>query len=118
LIARVTSRKAKLSAPHAVKIIGPRAAASLIISATVAQGETMKRLTLAFVVAAGLVGVATADDTTPPAKNDYSIASNWLCLPGHEDACSANEDTTVVAPNGKMKAERFRAAKKAPVDCF
>src|SRR5512135_1386794 len=70
------------------------------------------------VLAAGLVLPALADDATPPAKNNYSIASNWLCLPGHEDACSANEDATVVAANGRVKKEKFRAAKKAPVDCF
>jgi hypothetical protein len=69
-------------------------------------------------LAAGLVMPALADDAPAPAKNDYSIASNWLCLPGHEDACSANEDATVVAADGTMKSEKFRAAKKAPIDCF
>ena len=58
----------------------------------------MKRLALA--VAGGRRPASALRRPTMPrrrAKNDYSIASNWLCLPGHEDACSANEDATVVA---------------------
>jgi len=72
---------------------------------------------LAFVFASVVAtGAAAADQ--PPMGNDYADASNWLCLPGHEDACSANEDATVVAANGTLKAEKFKPAKKAPVDCF
>ena len=78
----------------------------------------MRRFAILLTLAAGLAGTATADDATPPAKNDYSIASNWLCLPGHEDACSADEESTIVAPNGKLKVEKFRPSKKAPIDCF
>ena len=78
----------------------------------------MRRFAILLMLAAGLAGTATADDATPPAKNDYSIASNWLCLPGHEDACSADEESTIVAPNGKLKVEKFRPSKKAPIDCF
>jgi len=76
------------------------------------------RLWGAVVLAAGLVLPALAEDATPPAKNDYSIASNWLCLPGYEDACSANEDVTIVEADGTLKSEKFRAARKAPIDCF
>jgi len=78
----------------------------------------MRRFAILLTLAAGLAGTATADDATPPAKNDYSIASNWLCLPGHEDACSADEVSTIVAPNGKLRVEKFRPSKKAPIDCF
>jgi hypothetical protein len=78
----------------------------------------MMRISTLLVLAAGLALPALADDAAPPAKNDYSIASNWLCLPGHEDACSANEDATIVAANGRLTSEKFRAAKKAPIDCF
>ena len=78
----------------------------------------MRRFAILLTLAAGLAGTATADDATPPAKNDYSIASNWLCLPGHEDACSADEESTIVAPIGKLKVEKFRPSKKAPIDCF
>jgi len=78
----------------------------------------MTKYALTLVLTAGLAvgGLASADEM--PAKNDYSIASNWLCLPGHEDACSANEDATVVRANGTLKKEMFHPAKNAPVDCF
>jgi hypothetical protein len=61
---------------------------------------------------------AAADQPAASTRNDYSDASNWLCLPGHEDACSANEDATIVAADGTLKTEKFRAAKKPKVDCF
>jgi hypothetical protein len=70
---------------------------------------------LAFVLAS-FASAATAD--TAPAGNDYSNAANWLCLPGHEDACSASQDTTVVAADGTLRTEKFKPAKNAPVDCF
>ena len=80
----------------------------------------MSRFAGALLLFAGIVAstAAMADAPAAPAKNDYSDASNWLCLPGHEDACSANEDATVVAANGTMKAETFRPAKNAAIDCF
>ncbi len=74
-------------------------------------------LTLAF--AAGLTASnAALADAPPTPKNDYSRADNWLCLPGHDDACSANEDATVVSANGTLKPEKFRPAKNPPIDCF
>jgi hypothetical protein len=74
--------------------------------------------TLLLLAAVAASGAGLAADTGASAANDYSNASNWLCLPGHEDACSANEDATVVAANGTLRPEKFRPAKKAPVDCF
>lgn len=52
------------------------------------------------------------------AGNDYSAAANWLCLPGHDDACDANEDATAVQPDGTLTVEKFKPVKDAPVDCF
>ena len=79
----------------------------------------MKGLVLALALTAGLGATAAANaDEAPAPKNDYSRADNWLCLPGHEDACSANQDATVVKANGTLKPEKFRAAKNPPVDCF
>jgi len=84
----------------------------------------MSRMAKALALGGALftMGAALAADTppaaVPAAKNDYSRADNWLCLPGHEDACSADEDATVAAANGTLKPEKFRPAKNAPVDCF
>jgi hypothetical protein len=52
------------------------------------------------------------------AANDYSMTDNWLCLPGHADACDANEDATAVQADGSMTVEKFKPVKDAPVDCF
>jgi Protein of unknown function (DUF3089) len=52
------------------------------------------------------------------AGNDYSAAANWLCLPGHEDACAADEDATIVQADGTLTVEKFKPVKDAPVDCF
>jgi hypothetical protein len=63
-----------------------------------------------------------AEPASPPAAsaapNDYGQAENWLCVPGHNAACDANLDTTVVAADGSTKIEKFSPAKAAPVDCF
>lgn len=65
------------------------------------------------------VAAASGDNAPAPmAKNDYSRPDNWLCLPGHEDACSANQDATVVKANGTLVSEKFKPAKNPPVDCF
>lgn len=53
-----------------------------------------------------------------PEKNDYGKGENWLCRPGRQDACSADLTTTIVAANGKLKEEKFKADPKAPIDCF
>ncbi len=81
----------------------------------------MKRITfaLAFGTLIAATGLALADDAPiAPARNDYSIASNWLCLPGHDDACGAAEDATIVAADGTLTPEKFKPAKHAPIDCL
>jgi hypothetical protein len=82
----------------------------------------MKRLAAALIVAAAALpaladDAPTAQNQTMP-KNDYSRADNWLCLPGQEDACSANQDATVVKANGTLIPETFKPAKNPPIDCF
>jgi hypothetical protein len=78
----------------------------------------MTKFACALLLTIGLAAFSVANADEMPAKNDYSTASNWLCLPGHEDACSADEDATVVTADGTLKHEKFRAAENAPVDCF
>ena len=57
---------------------------------------------------------------TPAAKNDYSKAESWLCLPGNSgDACgTADLATTIVTAQGKLKTEKWTGNANAPVDCF
>jgi hypothetical protein len=68
---------------------------------------------------------AQSQDQTPqPAaqtKNDYSKAEAWLCRPGRpasEDACAVDLTTTIVAANGKLTEEKWKANPNAPIDCF
>ena len=54
-------------------------------------------------------------------KNDYAKLDNWLCRPGLErakDACAADQASTVVAANGKLKIEKFKPASNPAIDCF
>jgi DUF3089 family protein len=74
-------------------------------------GDSMtKPLLLALAVAASV--------SAQPAKNDYADGRNWLCLPGRQDACAVDQTTTVVAGDGKLTREIFKADPGAPIDCF
>jgi hypothetical protein len=53
-----------------------------------------------------------------PAAPDYADPRSWLCKPGREDACSADLTTTVIAANGKLTREAFKANPNAAIDCF
>ena len=71
----------------------------------------------------GSVGFAARAETMPapippPAKNDYANPQTWLCLPGRTDACAVDNTSTVVAADGTMSKEAWKADPKAPVDCF
>ncbi len=68
-------------------------------------------LTMAPSLAGGTVAAAQT-----PTKNDYAEAKNWLCRPGQKDACAV--DLTVVAADGNMKREAWKADPKARIDCF
>src|SRR4030095_302477 len=55
---------------------------------------------------------------TAPAPVDYSKDSNWLCLPGKADVCSAPMATTTVNPTGYGKRSNSSPAKGPALDCF
>ncbi len=59
---------------------------------------------------------ASATAATPPA--DYADPVLWLCRPGRADACAVNLDATIIAEDGSMTREAFRADPDAPIDCF
>jgi hypothetical protein len=63
------------------------------------------------------VPVAEAEPA-PPTPNDYGQAETWLCVPGHNAACEANLDTTVIAANGTTRLEKFTPARAPAIDCF
>jgi hypothetical protein len=57
----------------------------------------------------------TGAAATPP---DYASADNWLCRPGHNEACAVELDTTAVAADGGTQLEPFKASAEPPIDCF
>jgi DUF3089 family protein len=59
-----------------------------------------------------------ASASAQTAKNDYSDGKTWLCRPGRQDACAVDLTTTVVAADGGLKREEWKANPNAPIDCF
>lgn len=88
----------------------------------------MLRLIAGFASAFALLSSAVvlaqspATSEAPPASaaqpNDYSKPETWLCRPNRKDSCAVDLSTTIVKANGKFKNESFKAARKAPIDCF
>jgi hypothetical protein len=66
----------------------------------------------------GIVAAFLAVDMTAAEKNDYSDGATWLCRPGRTDACAIDLSTTIVAANGTLTREEFKAAENPPIDCF
>lgn len=54
----------------------------------------------------------------PQAANDYSRSETWLCRPGRKDSCAVDLTATVIAADGKLSSEPFKANPNAPIDCF
>jgi hypothetical protein len=59
-----------------------------------------------------------ASTAAQAAKNDYANDQSWLCKPGRQDACAVDLNTTVVAANGTLTHESWKANPNAPIDCF
>lgn len=74
-------------------------------------------LTFAFALIAGCMCVSHAHAQTVE-KNDYSDPKTWLCRPGRQDACAADQTTTIVGADGTLNREEWKANPNAPIDCF
>ncbi|HMD34765.1 MAG TPA: DUF3089 domain-containing protein, partial [Vicinamibacterales bacterium] len=61
-------------------------------------------------------GVASAQSAAP--KNDYSDPKTWLCRAGQKDSCAIDLSTTIVAANGTLTKEDWKANPNPPIDCF
>ena len=59
-----------------------------------------------------------ASTEAPPAPNNYADQKSWLCKPGGQDACAIDHTTTVVAADGTLTKETWKANANAPIDCF
>jgi len=65
-----------------------------------------------------LVWASAETSTAQVEKNDYSKPENWLCRPGRQDACTVDLSTTVIAADGRLSREDWKADPQAPIDCF
>ena len=59
-----------------------------------------------------------AASTEAPPANNYADQKSWLCKPGGQDACAIDHTTTVVAADGTLTKETWKANANAPIDCF
>jgi hypothetical protein len=59
-----------------------------------------------------------ASASAQTAKIDYADGKTWLCRPGRTDACAVDLTTTIVAGDGTLKREEWKANPNAPIDCF
>jgi hypothetical protein len=64
------------------------------------------------VLACSSTGIVAAE------KNDYSDGRAWLCRPGRTDACTIDQSTTIVAADGTLTREEFKADPNPAIDCF
>jgi hypothetical protein len=79
----------------------------------------LKQFAIGAVLLAGLSHAAPARAQADAFKpNDYSDPKTWLCRPGGHDACDIDETATVVAADGKLTRETWKADPNAPIDCF
>ncbi len=76
-------------------------------------------------LAAGSAPAQTAPIAPPPAVQaqaspapNYTDDTNWLCLPGRDDPCSAPLATTALNANGYGSTGQVTPAKNPPADCF
>jgi hypothetical protein len=75
----------------------------------------MSRIMAAILVSLILAATAPAQSVQP---NDYSDPKSWLCRPDRLNACDVDMTSTIVAANGTLTRETWKADPNAPVDCF
>ena len=61
---------------------------------------------------------AAAVSASPSPAPDYRQDASWLCRPGRSDACTANQDATVINADGSRSVETFAADRHPKFDCF
>lgn len=74
-------------------------------------------VTLALPAAAQTAPAAPTSASPSPAP-DYRQNASWLCRPGRSDACTANQEATVINADGSRSIEKFAADSHPKFDCF
>src|SRR5262245_29999074 len=80
----------------------------------------MKKIRICIVVSAVIVSACLIQNTfaQTPTSNAYSDPKSWLCRPAGHDACDVDLTTTVIAADGKLSRETWKADPNAQIDCF
>jgi hypothetical protein len=90
----------------------------LLFVSSVASFQATSQTAPAQNMSAPAASQASVAPEPPPSPNDYSKLENWLCLPGRQDACDVDLTTTVIAADGALSTEPWKAAADPKVDCF
>jgi hypothetical protein len=69
-------------------------------------------------LAALIAAPAAAQMPEPPQPADYTLDSNWLCLPGRPDACGGDISYSSIAASGKVTVNTPPPPPALPIDCF
>ncbi|HEY5072234.1 MAG TPA: DUF3089 domain-containing protein [Caulobacteraceae bacterium] len=78
-----------------------------------------RTLAVVAIAAMALLGGGARAEDAAAAANNYADKADWLCWPGRAgDACDVDLAATVVAGDGAMKVERFKADPHPAIDCF
>ena len=75
-------------------------------------------LSLAVTLPTATVAQTTTPPSAPAPAPKYENPDAWLCRPGRTDACSANQDATIVKADGSRSIERFSRDDTPKFDCF
>ncbi|MCP5432819.1 MAG: DUF3089 domain-containing protein [Alphaproteobacteria bacterium] len=77
--------------------------------------RTIGRWAVALGAGLAAFGAIRAEAAEPA---DYAKSENWLCWPGRQDACSADQTTGIVSADGNVKVVPFVPAEDPEIDCF
>ena len=70
----------------------------------------------------GAPSLASAEAAPAPTmaqpRNDYADPKTWLCLPGRQDACTVDENATIVRADGTTALDPYKPAVDPGIDCF
>lgn len=79
---------------------------------------SLARLRAAAAVAVALAAPAPGWAADPTPDQTYDAADAWLCRPGRQDLCSADQALTSIAADGTRTTVTLKADPNAPIDCF
>jgi len=78
----------------------------------------MRFLSTCFAVLTATTALTAPAVAQTPAPANYTVAANWLCLPGRADACAVDLTATSVSNRASLRRQDFKPASRPKIDCF